>query len=112
MQNRLTVRTQRAIQAWTLLGVAAYVLLPWYFLQRGSLWSALPGLFGGTVSGNGLTQAVSHGRFWLWSGFAGLLLAGAGTFLTAGRRQGGVLVAGALLGLVGLGLGGDRKSVV
>ncbi|MBP6717351.1 MAG: iron ABC transporter permease [Rhodoferax sp.] len=106
MQNRLTVRTQRAIQAWTLLGVAAYVLLPWYFLQRGSLWSALPGLFGGTVSGNGLTQAVSHGRFWLWSGFAGLLLAGAGTFLTAGRRQGGVLVAGALLGLVGLGLGG------
>jgi iron(III) transport system permease protein len=106
MQTRFTARTQRAIHAWTLLGVAAYVLLPWYFLQRGSLWSALPGLFGGAVSANGLTQAVSHGRFWLWSGLAGLLLAGVGSLLPAGRRQGSVLVAGALVGLVGLSLGG------
>ncbi len=106
MQNRLTVRTQRAIHAWALLGVAAYVLLPWYFLQRGSLWSALPGLFDGTTTANGLTQAISHGRFWLWSGLAGLLLAGVSALFPAGRRQGGLLVAGSLLGLVGLGLGG------
>ena len=106
MQTQLTGRTQRAIYAWILLGVAAYVLLPWYFLQRGSLWSTLPTLFDGPATANGLTQAWVHERAWLWSGLAGLLLAGVGALLPAGRRQGWFLLVGALIGLLGLGLSG------
>ncbi len=106
MLVRFTERTQRAIYGWVLLGFAAYVVLPWYFLQRGSLASSLPNLFAGQATANGLTQAAVHGRVWLWSGIAGLLIAGFGALLPAGRRQGRVLVAGALAGLLGLGVSG------
>jgi iron(III) transport system permease protein len=111
MLARFTERTQRAIYAWVLLGFSAYVVLPWYFLQRGSLASSLPNLFTGQATANGLTQAAVHGRVWLWSGVAGLLIAGFGALLPAGRRQGRILVAGALLGLLGLGLAGFTVGV-
>jgi len=93
---------QRTLFVWVLLGMAAYALLPWYFLQRGSLWSAMPKLFGAPEWANGLTQAAVHGRPWLWTGVIGLLLAGAAALLPAGRRQGQGLVVGALIGLIGL----------
>ena len=102
MKTRFTERTQRAIHGWVLLGLAAYLLLPWYFMQQGSLGSAIPHLFGDAETANGLTQAIMHGRTWLFSGFFALLLAGAGAVLPPGRRQGGWLVAGATLGLLGL----------
>ena len=100
--NTLTSRSGRALAAWTLLGLAAYALLPWYFLQQQSLWAALPGVWGGDATASGVVQAALHGRPWLWTGVAGLLVAGAGLLLPVGRAQGGVLVAGALLGLTGL----------
>lgn len=100
--NTLTSRSGRALAAWTLLGLAAYTLLPWYFLQQQSLWAALPGVWGGDATASGVVQAALHGRPWLWTGVAGLLVAGAGLLLPVGRAQGGVLVAGALLGLAGL----------
>ena len=100
--NTLTSRSGRALAAWTLLGLAAYALLPWYFLQQQSLWAALPGVWGGDATASGVVQAALHGRPWLWTGVAGLLIAGAGLLLPVGRAQGGVLVAGALLGLAGL----------
>ncbi|TXT39255.1 MAG: hypothetical protein FD135_2322 [Comamonadaceae bacterium] len=106
MSTQFTERTQRAIYAWVLLGFAAYVVMPWYFLQGSSLWSALPQLFADKTTANGLTQATLHGRVWLWSGVAGLLLAGFGALLPAGRSQGRILIAGALVGLLGLGLSG------
>lgn len=106
MPAQFTERTQRAIYAWVLIGFAAYVAMPWYFLQSGSLLSAMPHLFAGKVTANGLTQAAMHGRVWLWTGIAGLLIAGFGALLPAGRRQGRVLIAGAVIGLVGLGLSG------
>lgn len=99
---RFTERTQRAIYAWVLIGLLAYVALPWFFLQRGSLLGAMPSLFGEQSAANGLMQAVVHGRVWLWSGVLGLLIAGVGALLPAGRRQGCVLVTGSLVGLVGL----------
>jgi iron(III) transport system permease protein len=102
MSNRFTERTQRAIYGWVLLGLAAYVLLPWYFLQNTSLWAALPGLFGAADTANGITQATVHGRAWLWTGAAGLLISGAAALFPAGRRQGSLLIAGALVGLLGL----------
>jgi iron(III) transport system permease protein len=101
-----TDRTRSALLIWVLMGLAAYALLPWYFLQRGSLWSALPKLFGGVETANGLMQAAVHGRAWLWTGVLGLLLAGAATLLPAGRRQGQGLVAGAMIGLIGLAASG------
>jgi iron(III) transport system permease protein len=104
--NSLTLRSGRAIAAWALLGIAAYVLLPWYFLQQQSLWAALPGVWGSDETASGLVQAALHGRPWLWTGLVGLLLAAAALLLPVGRAQGLVLVAAALGGLAGLLLSG------
>jgi iron(III) transport system permease protein len=111
MNDRYADPTQRAIFGWVLLGLAAYLLLPWYFLQDLPLWRALPHLFGGGDTANGVAQAVAHGRSWLWFGVMGLLVAGAAMLLPAGRQQGAVLVAGALLGLAGLLVSGFSISL-
>ena len=66
--NTLTSRSGRALAAWTLLGLAAYALLPWYFLQQQSLWAALPGVWGGDATASGVVQAALHGRPWLPAG--------------------------------------------
>jgi iron(III) transport system permease protein len=99
-------RTQRALFAWVLGGIAAYALLPWYFLDHYSLWTTSARLFGNGGGANGLAHAALQGKFWLWSGLIGLLVAGAGVVMPAGRRQGWVLVAGAAFGLGGLLLAG------
>lgn len=106
-----TERTQRAIYAWVLLGIAAYIVLPWYFLQRQGLGAAMANLFSTGESANGMMQAATQGRGWLWSGLAGLLLAGVGAVHPAGRRQGQILIAGALLGLFGLAFSGFSIGV-
>jgi iron(III) transport system permease protein len=112
MPFRFTERAQRAIHAWVLLGLLAYVALPWFFLQRGSLASAMPHLFGAEGTANGLMQAAVYGRSWLWVGIVGLLIAGMGAMLPAGRRQGRMLLAGATLGLAGLVLSGFSIGVL
>ncbi|MCW5657301.1 MAG: iron ABC transporter permease [Burkholderiaceae bacterium] len=89
-----------------MLGLGAFALLPWYFLQDKSLWQALPGVLGGADAASAAVQAVRHGRPWLWLGLAGLLIAAVGWRMPVGRAQGKVVVAGALLGLVGLGFSG------
>jgi iron(III) transport system permease protein len=104
-------RTGRGLGLWFLLGLAGYLLLPWYFLQRGSLLAALPGLWGPEDTANGLVHAAVHGRVWLWSGVVGLLLAGSGLLLGPGRQQGRLLVAGSVLGLAGLLLSGFAIGV-
>jgi iron(III) transport system permease protein len=95
-------RAQRAIQAWLLFGAAAYVLLPWYFQQDMSLWQALPGLFGGAQTANGVAQVLQHGRPWLLLGLLGLIVSALAWHMAPGRRQGAVLVGGSVLGLTGL----------
>jgi iron(III) transport system permease protein len=80
------------ILAWWLLGLAAFVLLPWYFPQNQSLWQALGGAFGGSETASGLVQALRHDRPWLWFGLLGLLAAGAALWLPAGRAQGLLLL--------------------
>lgn len=97
-----TARARRVVLGWVWLGLAAFALLPWYFPQNVSLWRALPGIFGGQETASGLVHALVHGRAWLWSGVAGLVLCGAAWALPAGRRQGWLLLAGAALGLAGL----------
>ena len=95
-------RSRRLLAGWAALGLAAFAFLPWYYLQDRSLWRALPGVFGAPETAGGLTQALAHGRPWLWLGFVGLLIAAAAVLMTPGRRQGRVLIAGSTLGLVGL----------
>jgi iron(III) transport system permease protein len=100
--NRGRQRAQRALLGWGLLGLAAYALLPWYLPQNLTLLASLPGVFGGAETASGLVQALAHGKPWLWSGLAGLLLALLAARLPAGRRQGRLLIAGAGFGLAGL----------
>jgi iron(III) transport system permease protein len=93
---------RRIMLGWSLLGLAAYALLPWYFPQNLTLWASLPGVFGSAETASGLVQAAQHGKPWLWSGLAGLLLAAVAWRLPANRTQGWTLVAGAGGGLLGL----------
>ncbi len=90
---------------WWLLGAAAFALLPWYFPQNLSLLATLPGIFGGSETASGLVQAALHGKPWLWVTVAAFTLVAVALLRPAGRAQGGWLLAGSLVGLVGL-LGG------
>ncbi len=99
---RRTRRTRRTLLGWLLLGFAAWWLLPWYFPQNQSLWSAMPGVFGGSDTASAAVQALRHGRPWLWSGLAGLAIAALAWRMPARRGQGATLVLGALVGLTGL----------
>ena len=101
------LRLQRALRLWAVLGLAAFALLPWYFLQDRSLLSALSEVWQGPDAGSALVQAISYGRPWLWSGAAGLLLCLLPLSLPmSAHAQGRWLTGGALLGLLGLLLSG------
>lgn len=102
MPNRGQVRARRAVFAWAGSGLAAWALLPWYFPQDLTLWQALAGVFAGPDTASALVQALRHGKPWLWSGGAALLLALVGAWLPSGRAQGRVLVTAAVAGLVGV----------
>ncbi len=104
--NRGRQRAQRVLLGWLALGVAAFVLLPWYFPQNLSLLKSLPGIFGGSETASGLVHALQHGRPWLWLGLAGLMPCAAAWRMAAGRAQGWTLVAGSTLGLLGVVGGG------
>lgn len=102
MPNRGQVRARRAVFAWAGSGLAAWALLPWYFPQDLTLWQALAGVFAGPDTASALVQALRHGKPWLWSGGAALLLALVGAWLPSGRAQGRVLATAAVAGLVGV----------
>ena len=63
---------------------------------------AVAGAFDGHDTASGLVQAARHGRPWLWSAPLGLALGVVGWRAPAGRRQGALLLGGALLGLSGV----------
>ena len=102
MTSRGAQRARQVITGWLLLGLAAFMLLPWYFPQNLSLLASLPGVFGGADTASGLVQALHLHKPWLWSGLLGLLLAAVGAAMAPGRVQGAWLVAGAAGGLLGL----------
>ena len=77
---RPALRMQRALQAWVLLGLLCFSLLPWYFLQDMSLLQAWPGVWGAAETASALVQAAQHGRPWLWMGLAGLVICGLGVW--------------------------------
>jgi len=99
-------RSRRWIWAWVALGLAAYLLLPWYAIQDSTWYEAVPQVFSQAEGANGLMQAATQGRSWLFVGLAGLLLCAVGAWLPAGRAQGRWLLAGGLIGAFGLAVTG------
>ena len=91
-----------AISVWLVIGLLAYMGLPWYAIQDTAWYSVLPQIFGGPETANGIVQALVHGRKWLLVGMMGLVLAAVGLGMPAGKQQGGVFIAGGALGAVGL----------
>ncbi|HSV45073.1 MAG TPA: ABC transporter permease subunit, partial [Ramlibacter sp.] len=103
---RAAVRSGRAsnaaLRAWAVLGLLAYLLLPWYALQDANGLLAIPRVFSADAAANGLLQALSQGRPWLLLGLVGLLAGLGASFMRPGRGQGAVLLGGGLLGALGL----------
>jgi len=96
----------RAVAASFVLGVVAFALLPWYLLADKSLLQALPAVWGPAESASGALQAAAYGRWWLWTAPLGLAIALLGWRATTRRLQGAWLVAGALVALCGILVGG------
>ena len=92
----------QAIRIWLVLGLLAYLLLPWYAIQDTAWYSVLPQILGGPETANGLLQALLHGRLWLGLGLLGLAIATLGLGVAPGKVQGGWLLAGGLTGFMGL----------
>ena len=91
-----------AVGAWLLVGAASFALLPWYFLSDKSLLQALPDVFGAADTASGLMQVARYGRPWLAFGIVGLLSCAIAWRMPASRKQGGLLIFGAAIGLGGL----------
>ena len=107
--ERLATRrpsANRAIGLWLALGLAGYLFLPWYAMQDSNGLLAIPAVFAGEDTANGFVQATRYGRTWLWLGILGLGIASASFLRPPGRSQGALLLAGGLIGAVGLALSG------
>jgi len=87
---------------WLVIGLASYLLFPWYAIQDTAWYYVLPQILGGSETANGLMQALANGRNWLLSGLLGMGMAAAGLAFPAGKQQGRWLLAGGLVGLLGL----------
>jgi iron(III) transport system permease protein len=92
----------RAVRLWLVVGLLAYVALPWYAIQDTAWCSVLPQILGGPETASGIVQALVHGRKWLLVGLIGLVMAAVGLSMPAGRAQGNWFVAGGLVGFIGL----------
>jgi iron(III) transport system permease protein len=99
-------RAQHWIRVWVALGFAAYLLLPWYAIQDATWYEAVPQVFGRAEGANGLMQALTQGRGWLFIGLAGLAMCAIGAWRPAGRAQGRWLLAGGAIGAFGLAIAG------
>ena len=99
-------RSQRWIWAWVALGFASYLLLPWYAIQDATWYEAIPQVFGQAEGANGLMQAATQGRSWLFIGLVGLAMCAIGASRPAGRAQGRWLLAGGAIGAIGLAVAG------
>ena len=96
----------RAIRLWVAFGLLAYLALPWYAIQDSTWYSVLPQILGGPETASGLIQAMMHKRKWLMLGLAGLVICMASISMPPGRKQGNWLIAGGLIGSLGLAASG------
>jgi iron(III) transport system permease protein len=91
--------------AWAGLGLAACLVLPWYFPQDITLGAALAGVWAGESTASAWLQVTRHGRPWLAGVIGAFIVLLAAAAMPGSRRQGTVLVAAAMTGLATL-LGG------
>jgi iron(III) transport system permease protein len=96
----------RAIRLWVAFGLLAYLALPWYAIQDSAWYSVLPHILGGQETASGLIQALMHKRKWLLLGLGGLVICMASISMPPGKQQGNWLIAGGLVGSVGLAASG------
>ena len=92
----------KALALWLVTGLLAYLVVPWYAIQDTAWYSVLPQVWGGAETANGLVQAFANGRPWLLVGLLGLAIAAVGLRFPAGRAQSHWLLAGGLVGFLGL----------
>ena len=105
MNSQITdsrAQPNRVIVIWLAIGLLAYLVLPWYAIQDSNGLLQIPSVFSSAETGNGVMQAGAYGRPWLWLGMLGLLLAGVSAWMLPTKRQGVALMAGGLVGLLGL----------
>lgn len=98
----MNFNTNKSMWLWIAVGLLAYLVLPWYAIQETNGLLKILQVFASEQTGNGLMQAISFGRPWLWLGLAGLAVAAIGAAMPAGKRQGMVLLTGGGLGLLAL----------
>lgn len=87
-------------------GLIGYVALPWYAIQDTAWYEVIPQVFGEGEGADGVMQAASQGRSWLYIGLIGLAMCVFGALLRAGRAQGRLLLVGGAVGAIGLALSG------
>jgi iron(III) transport system permease protein len=98
-------RLRATLVAWTVLGVAAFALLPWYLTADKSLLESIRGEFSAPDSASGLRAATTLGRPWLGCAVAALALCAAACF-AGGSRRSWLAAVGAAVGLLGVLAGG------
>ena len=97
----MTSNPNKTIRIAVVIGLLAYVALPWYAVPGASWWQALPQL-GGGADGAGIAQALVHGRKWLLLGLVGLVVAVMSIGQSTPRRAAIYLIVGGLVGSIGL----------
>ena len=98
----MNTNPNRPVRVWLIVGMLAYVALPWYAIQDTAWYSVLPQVMGDGETANGMVQAMVHGRKWLLSGLIGLVIASVGLSMPAGKVQSNWFLSGGLIGFLGL----------
>jgi len=99
-------RSSRPVGLWLLVGALAYGLLPWYFVIESGLLRSLTSAWTSGEAASGVLQTAWLGRPWLVTVPLGLALGFAGWRAQGRARQGGLLIAGGFVVLVGILAGG------
>ena len=106
MNAPAAARSSRSVGLWLLIGALAYLLLPWYFVTESSLLQSLGSAWTRSEAASGALQTAWLGRPWLAAAPIGLALGLAGWAASGRARQGGLLIAGGLVVLAGILIGG------
>ena len=88
------------------VGVLAYLAFPWYAIQDTNGLLSIPQVFSTEQAGNGILQASAYQRPWLWVGVVALAVAALAATMPPTKRQGTVLMAAGVFGVLGLVLAG------